>query len=1320
MKKAITIGIVASRFLLLLAIISLLILPGCGNSGNTNGLFGLLANTDKSGSSFITASAGGTVQLNDEVTLSIPADSLSEDTEITIERVKTIPGGEADGLSAFGQAYRFLPKGTGFDLSSPAILEMNYDTTALALKGLSSETMQICYFDEVLSCYVPVNCWIDAARNKIIAQVEHFTVYLPMAKALLPTNNEPYVGLQAPVPNPIRAGAPIYIRATVTDFDGAIAGVALKYRKLQPVSGGGVWHTVRMLKESNHQTTLHTYGYLIPASFLTAADIGPGNDIEYRIEATDNLGSVRTSAVRRYDVTLTYQAGSLSISPATLEITAGFQRALLSRGVDSNNAAFTLIPETFSMTDGTCDLQNRFAQGILLSAVTATPSEAPDQLEVGFGSESAAASVTVHPGEIESLEILDTNGLSISGDLSVSEGTVYEFDVVGHDGYGNSIPVITTWSADAAIGSIDTDGILDTTGAHGPGVVSASLMYATDTQNVVVQSRAKEITAFSINGVDGVIAYPFITVTLPWGTDLTGLVANFTTTGQTVTSNAAVQQSGVSANDFTDPVVYTVTAEDGSSQDYTVQVRMLSPYKEITAYSINGSSGNITGNTITVNLTSGTDVTALVAEFTTTGQSVAVGGFVQQSGLTANDFTNSVTYIVTAEDGSTFDYTVSILLGLQGVVTHFAGSIGGAGSTDGIGQEARFNRPADVTSDGANIYVADTQNHTIRKINISTHEVTTFAGMSGIMGSTNGIGSVARFRGPNGITCDGINLYVADTYNNVIRKIVISTGEVTTIAGLSQNPGSADGIGSSARFYIPSGIATDGINLYVADSLNHTIRKIVIDTREVTTIAGLAGSSGSVDGISNSARFIYPRGITIIADNLYITESCTIRNLSITTGQVTTIAGLANSGGAINGIGSAARFSNPYGITNDGANLYIADQGNRAIRKVLIANAEVTTFAGTMTAYGSIDGTGNAARFSNPLGISRYGNKLFVADTYNDSVRTIDIPSADVTTTAGMPASFGSTDGIGSNASFGSPAGITNDSNNLYIADSSNHIIRKIVISSGEVITLAGMAGVSGSSNGIGTMARFHTPYGITTDGINLFVTDWFNCIIRKIVIATGEVTTLAGLAGNTGSIDGSGNASRFNYPKGITTDGANLYVVDTNNHTIRKIVISTGVVSTLAGMAGNTGTADGIGIIARFNYPQGIIYTGGNLYVNDTNNFTIRKIVISTGEVSTIAGLAGTGGTADGTGSSARFSSHNGIATDGFNLYIIEPSAYRIRKLIISTVEVTTLAGDWAHYGSIDGIGTQARFYMPSSATFAGGNLYVSDTGNNCIRKIE
>ncbi|MDO8444677.1 MAG: Ig-like domain-containing protein [Deltaproteobacteria bacterium] len=288
-----------------------------------------------------------------------------------------------------------------------------------------------------------------------------------------------------------------------------------------------------------------------------------------------------------------------------------------------------------------------------------------------------------------------------------------------------------------------------------------------------------------------------------------------------------------------------------------------------------------------------------------------------------------------------------------------------------------------------------------------------------------------------------------------------------------------------------------------------------------------------------------------------------------------------------------------------------------------------------------------------------------------------------VTTFAGSAGSIGSTDGTGTAARFYSPYGITTDGTNLFVADYSNYTIRKIVISTGVVTTIAGSAGSSGSTDGTGTSARFYTPAGITTDGTNLFVADIANHTIRKIVISTGVVTTIAGSAGSSGSTDGTGTSARFYNPLGITTDGTNLFVADYWNHTIRKIVISTGVVTTIAGTAGTSGSTDGTGTSARFYYPAGITTDGTNLFVAD-NNSTIRKIVISTGVVTTIAGTAGTSGSTDGTGTSARFYYPRGITTDGTNLFVADDADHTIRKISAVTTapsssptNVTATAGN-------------------------------------------
>ncbi len=285
-----------------------------------------------------------------------------------------------------------------------------------------------------------------------------------------------------------------------------------------------------------------------------------------------------------------------------------------------------------------------------------------------------------------------------------------------------------------------------------------------------------------------------------------------------------------------------------------------------------------------------------------------------------------------------------------------------------------------------------------------------------------------------------------------------------------------------------------------------------------------------------------------------------------------------------------------------------------------------------------------------------------------------------VTPLAGTQNDYGYADCAGTAARFYSPQGITTDGSNLYVADTNNHTIRKIVISNGEVTSLAGRAGFYGSDDGIGPAARFNGPVGITTDGTNLYVADTNNYTIRKIVIATGAVTTIAGSAGLPGSTNGTGSAARFNSPAGMTTDGTNLYVVDTWNHTIRKIVISTGVVSTLAGSAGISGSTDGTGSAARFNGPRGITTDGANLYVADTYSYTIRKIVISTGEVTTLAGKAGIfSESTDGTGTTATFADPTGITTDGTNLYVTDVNPNYgwhtpVRKVEISTGKTTTL----------------------------------------------
>ncbi|MEE3229305.1 MAG: Ig-like domain-containing protein, partial [Chloroflexota bacterium] len=320
-----------------------------------------------------------------------------------------------------------------------------------------------------------------------------------------------------------------------------------------------------------------------------------------------------------------------------------------------------------------------------------------------------------------------------------------------------------------------------------------------------------------------------------------------------------------------------------------------------------------------------------------------------------------------------------------------------------------------------------------------------------------------------------------------------------------------------------------------------------------------------------------------------------------------------------------------------------------------------------------------------------------------------------VTTFAGTAGSSGRTDATGTAARFNKPLGITSDDTNLYVADNANHIIRKIVISSGEVTTIAGQNS-TGSNDGTGTAAKFHYPHDLTTDGTNIYVSDYSNDTIRKIVISTGEVTTFAGVAGSPGFINGTGTEARFEEPWGITTDGTNLYVAERKNNSIRKIVISTQVVSTLAG--GSGGFADGTGTSAKFWKLKSITTDGINIFAADSGNNRIRKIVISSGVVTTLAG-SGTG-SADGTGTGASLYAPAGIVTDGTNLYVASQGNHNIRKIVISSGVVTTIAGSAGNDGTTDGSGSDARFEAPMGITTDGTYLYVSDRSNHTVRKIE
>lgn len=626
----------------------------------------------------------------------------------------------------------------------------------------------------------------------------------------------------------------------------------------------------------------------------------------------------------------------------------------------------------------------------------------------------------------------------------------------------------------------------------------------------------------------------------------------------------------------------------------------------------------------------------------------------------------------------------------------------GLRSVDGTNNAALLGQPSGIARDSAgNFYMADALNHTIRRLSLqgTNWVVTTLAGLAGQSGSADGTNSNARFNLPQAVAVDSAtNIYVADCYNHAIRKVapVGTNWVVSTWAGMGPNwMGNSDGPGPAARFRWPTGIAIDGANnLYVADLGNATIRKIV--------------PSGSVGTVSTLVGGFNPSG---------------------------PIVGFAD------GTNRAALFNSPYGVAVDSStNLYVADGGNHAIRKVTRfgSNWAVTTPTGIGGSPGSTDGTNNTAQFNLPesVTIDSSGN-LYVADGRNHTIRKVTLFGTNyvVSTVAGLPGTPGAADGTNSDARFVYPQGLAVDgAGNLLVADCNNGTVRQISPQGTNfvVFTIAGSA-TARRADGTNQAATFWNPACAAFDSAgNLYVTDPGNYTVRRIS-ASGTnwvVTTLAGLAGCPGTNDGVSDAARFNGLQGIAVDGAtNIYVTDNVKHTIRRIspLGTNWVVSTLAGTPGVSGASDGTNNTARFFYPWGIALDGaGNLLVSDSWNHAIRKLtpVGTDWVVTTVAGVVSPMGfgAADGTNSTARFFNPQGISSDNWgNVYVVDSANNLIRKMARYDTNwvVTTIAGDLGS-GAADGTNRAARFLFPGGVCADSlGNLFVADTLNRTIRKV-
>lgn len=729
-----------------------------------------------------------------------------------------------------------------------------------------------------------------------------------------------------------------------------------------------------------------------------------------------------------------------------------------------------------------------------------------------------------------------------------------------------------------------------------------------------------------------------------------------------------------------------------------------------------------------------------------------------------------------------------------------------SGAVDGVGAAARFGAMRGITHDGSYLYVVDSSQCAVRKIDVSTGEVTTPYGVLNSCGATNAIGTAARFSSAlMGLTYLSGNLYVVDRGNYLIRKIDISTGAVTTLAGLAGAQANTDNaVGANVRFYQPYGIDNDGTNLYVidpyladgtltqarfnkphamvkigsdifvADTFNHTIRKID-SSGNVTTIAGTAGATGTTDGAGTSALFNNPSDLMYFNGDLYVADELNNKIRKIinptTAPSVSTYAG-SGAAASTDGNGVSAAFKKPRSLANDGVNIYVSDANNYRIRKIDPA-VNVTTFVGTT--YGMQDAVGTAARFSELGKIVISNGFIYVYDSWNFRIRKVNLTTQEVSTFIGNGSTstaegYGTNIGLYAEADIGAlaidndgqllvggyrflfrsnlstgltvkilgtdyegagssgvamrniyrPQYVTSHNCKLYTSDQKNNVIWKYDAQSGQRTVYAGTLGVPGDVMGAVSSSKIANPTGLYVDGDFMYIVSNLSSVIYKIDFKTNQISLFAGQIGVTGSADNINPLSgTFKNPTNICGNDSTLFIVDSGNHTIRSINKSTSQLSTLAGSASSSGSNNGVATSATFNNPQGCYATNTYLYIADSGNHTVRQIDLSTLNVSTLAGTAGSSGSANGGSISSQFYSPMSLWLNQDKLIVADYNNQLIRQINLSTNQVSTLVGRLYQQGQAEGALANSLVHYPNSLYGDSRGLFFIDGNSWTLRLI-
>lgn len=677
-----------------------------------------------------------------------------------------------------------------------------------------------------------------------------------------------------------------------------------------------------------------------------------------------------------------------------------------------------------------------------------------------------------------------------------------------------------------------------------------------------------------------------------------------------------------------------------------------------------------------------------------------------------------------------------------GQTSYNISTIAGTG-TSGFSEGAtasQLNKPGSIALDAqGNLYIADILNYRVRKVNLNTGNITTVAGngTSGFSGD-DGLAVDAQISVPGGIAVNasGTLLYIADKNNHCIRKVDLVSGIITTFAGTNTAGYSGDGLlATSSKLDNPIAVALDATgNLYIADRNNHRVRLVNASTNVLIDIAGtgVAGFSGD-GGLASVAQIDFPVGVAVDQQsNLYIADAnnSRIRKVNLSSGNISTVAGNGSIGfSGDGGLATDAALHRARQVAVDAqGNLYITDLDNQRIRKVDAVTKIITTIAGTGVAGFSGDGNlATLAQLHMPRGVQvdASGN-IFIADRDNHRIRKIDITTSNISTIAGT-GTAGFSVNLATSAQLNQPGGVAVDNDgNIYIADSHNHRIRKILASTGEIVTIAGDGTANfGGDGGLATAAQLNTPGDVAVDASgNLYIADKENHRIRKVDAATQMISTVAGTGIASFSGDGLATSVDLNSPVGVAVDGNNdVYIADRNNHRIRKLEVATEMLSTIAGTGISGGSGDGgLATAARINLATGIaVNSAGDIFIADRNSHRVRKVDAVTKIITTVAGTGTFGFSGDGnTATLADLGRVRQVAVDASgNIFIADLDNQRIRKVIAGNI-VTVAGTGVAGFSGDGGLATLAMLNNPRDiAVDAQGNLLIADRENHRIRKL-